>query len=74
MPGLPFSGGATKVLALPQMTVRYLKWYSPWLSREFEMLVFGNGGGLPLIIFPTSWRGHDWDYWRDMLPCYLSGL
>jgi esterase/lipase superfamily enzyme len=27
----------------------YLKWYTPWLSREFEMLVFGNGGGPPLI-------------------------
>lgn len=32
----------------------YIKWYTPWLSREFEMLAFGNGGGLPLITFPTS--------------------
>jgi esterase/lipase superfamily enzyme len=36
------------------MNERYIKWYTPWLSREFEMLVFGYGGGLPLIIFPTS--------------------
>jgi esterase/lipase superfamily enzyme len=36
------------------MNERYIKWYTPWLSREFEMLVFGNGGGLPLILFPTS--------------------
>ena len=36
------------------MNERYLKWYTPWLSREFEMLVFGHGTGLPLIIFPTS--------------------
>jgi esterase/lipase superfamily enzyme len=36
------------------MNERYLRWYSPWLSREFEMLAFGNGDGLPLIIFPTS--------------------
>jgi esterase/lipase superfamily enzyme len=36
------------------MNERYVRWYSPWLSREFEMLVFGNGGGLPLTIFPTS--------------------
>ena len=38
------------------MNERHLRWYSPWLSREFEMLAFGNGagGGLPLIIFPTS--------------------
>ena len=36
------------------MNERYIKWYTPWLSREFEMLAFGNGGGLPLISFPTS--------------------
>ena len=36
------------------MNERYMKWYTPWLSREFEMLVFGNGGGLPLVLFPTS--------------------
>ena len=36
------------------MNERYIKWSTPWLSREFEMLVFGNGGGLPLILFPTS--------------------
>ena len=36
------------------MNERYIKWYTPYLSREFEMLVFGNGGGLPLILFPTS--------------------
>ena len=36
------------------MNERRLRWYSPWLTREFEMLAFGNGGGLPLIIFPTS--------------------
>jgi len=33
------------------MNERYIKWYTPWLDREFEMLAFGNGGGLPLIIF-----------------------
>ena len=36
------------------MNERYIKWYTPWLSREFEMLAFGDGGGLPLILFPTS--------------------
>src|ERR671935_1544931 len=36
------------------MNERYIKWYTPYLSREFEMLVFGSGGGLPLILFPTS--------------------
>ena len=36
------------------MNERYIKWYTPYLSREFEMLAFGNGGELPLILFPTS--------------------
>jgi esterase/lipase superfamily enzyme len=36
------------------MNERHLKWYTPHLSREFEMLAFGDGGGLPLILFPTS--------------------
>src|ERR1700752_5369420 len=36
------------------MNERHIKWNTPWLSREFEMLAFGNGGGLPLILFPTS--------------------
>ena len=36
------------------MHERYIKWHTPWLSRDFEMLVFGEGGGLPLILFPTS--------------------
>jgi hypothetical protein len=36
------------------MNERHIRWYTPWLSREFEMLVFGSGGGLPLILFPTS--------------------
>ena len=36
------------------MNERYLKWYSPWLSLEFVMLVFANADGVPLIIFPTS--------------------
>ncbi len=32
----------------------HIRWWTPHLSREFEMLVFGHGGGLPLILFPTS--------------------
>jgi esterase/lipase superfamily enzyme len=31
----------------------YFKWYSPNLSREIEMLVFGHSGQ-PVILFPTS--------------------
>jgi hypothetical protein len=36
------------------MNKRYIKWYTPYLSRDFEMLVFGEKSGLPLILFPTS--------------------
>jgi esterase/lipase superfamily enzyme len=40
------------------MQERYIKWWTPYLSREFEMLVFGSGRGLPLIIFPTSFGSY----------------
>jgi len=36
------------------MKERHINWYTPWLSRDFDMLVFGGGGGLPLILYPTS--------------------
>ncbi|WP_142682991.1 esterase family protein [Chitinophaga polysaccharea] len=35
------------------MTENYLKWHSPNLGKEFEMLVFGDSG-YPLLLFPTS--------------------
>ena len=38
------------------MQERYIRWWTPYLSRECEMLVFGSGRGLPLIIFPTSFE------------------
>jgi esterase/lipase superfamily enzyme len=31
----------------------YHKWYTQYLSRDFEMLVFGDSG-YPVILFPTS--------------------
>ena len=43
------------------MHERYIRWYTPHLSREFEMLVFGHGGGLPLVLFPTSYGR----YWQN---------
>jgi esterase/lipase superfamily enzyme len=36
------------------MNERYIKWYTPYLSRDFEMLVFGEKSWLPFILFPTS--------------------
>ncbi|WP_418262925.1 esterase family protein [Flavobacterium faecale] len=35
------------------MKEAYFKWYSPNLSRDIEMLVFGHSGQ-PVILFPTS--------------------
>ena len=35
-----------------------IKWYSPNLNREVQMLVFGDRG-LPIIIFPTSMGMHN---------------
>jgi esterase/lipase superfamily enzyme len=35
------------------MHEQYHKWYAQYLSRDFEMLVFGESG-LPVILFPTS--------------------
>src|SRR5262245_13983896 len=38
----------------------YVKWFSPALGREMEMLVFGHSGA-PLLVFPTS-MGRFFDY------------
>jgi esterase/lipase superfamily enzyme len=35
------------------VTENYLKWHSPNLGKEFEMLVYGDSG-YPLLLFPTS--------------------
>ncbi|MEB2779888.1 alpha/beta hydrolase-fold protein [Algoriphagus sp. C2-6-M1] len=35
------------------MNEEYLKWFSPHLQRDVEMLVFGHAG-YPVVVFPTS--------------------
>ena len=35
------------------MKEEYHKWYSPTLSKDIEMLVFGHAG-YPIILFPTT--------------------
>ncbi len=35
------------------MKEEYIKWYSPNLNRDIEMLVFGHSG-YPVLLFPTS--------------------
>lgn len=39
------------------MTEHYYRWYSQYISREMEMLVFGDRG-YPVILFPTSRGRH----------------
>lgn len=43
------------MMILPYRLMReeYYKWYSPHVSRDMEMLVFGHSG-MPIILFPTS--------------------
>jgi hypothetical protein len=33
-----------------------------------------NSKGVKHWLDDGKWRGHDWNYWRDMLPYYLSKL
>lgn len=35
------------------MNEQHVRWFTPHLSRDFEMLTFGHAG-LPVILFPTS--------------------
>ena len=42
------------------MNREYLKWYSPALGKDMELLVFGHGG-VPYLVFPTS-MGRFFDY------------
>ena len=38
----------------------YIKWYSPSLHRDMELLAFGDRG-FPVVVFPTS-GGRFWEY------------
>jgi len=38
----------------------YVKWYSPSLHRDMEVLAFGDRG-FPIVVFPTS-GGRFWEY------------
>lgn len=42
------------------MKESYHKWYSQWISEDFEMLVFGDAG-IPLVLFPKS-KSRYYDY------------
>ncbi|MDN3493290.1 esterase family protein [Winogradskyella bathintestinalis] len=40
------------------MKEEHFKWYSPTLSKDIEMLVFGHSG-YPVILFPTTMGKHN---------------
>jgi len=42
------------------MRCDYVKWYSPSLHRDMELLAFGERG-FPILVFPTS-GGRFWEY------------
>src|ERR1017187_10786808 len=42
------------------MQREYIKWHSPSLHREMELLAFGHRG-FPVLVFPTS-GGRFWEY------------
>src|SRR6476469_1016271 len=59
------------------MRERHIQWWRPHLSRNFDMLVFGDGRGLPLVLFPTSFgnyrQNHDFDLTTACAPFVDSG-
>ena len=43
------------------MKREYVKWWSPSLGRDMELLVFGHSG-VPMLVFPSSMgRFHEWE-------------
>lgn len=45
------------------MKREYVKWFSPCLNREMELLVFGHAGS-PVLLFPTRMgRFYDYENW-----------
>jgi esterase/lipase superfamily enzyme len=46
------------------MTREYHVWFSPWLQRKMELLIFGHGGE-PVLFFPTrTARFYDYENWE----------
>jgi esterase/lipase superfamily enzyme len=43
-------------------------------QRNFELSAILGAKGLPHFLDDRKWSGHDWNYWRDMFPQYLSLL
>ena len=46
-------GEPSRFYSASRMNERHIRW-TPHMSRDFEVLIFGDGRGLPLILFPIS--------------------
>jgi esterase/lipase superfamily enzyme len=42
--------------------------------ESYRLAEILNSKGIKHWLDDGKWRGHDWNYWRDMLPYYLSKL
>ena len=43
-------------------------------QESYRLSELLNSKGITHWLDDGKWRGHDWNYWRDMLPYYLSKL
>ncbi len=51
------------------MQRKFVKWWSPSLGKEMEMLVFGHGGA-PVLVFPSSMgRFYEWEDFKMIETC-----
>src|ERR1700761_6543125 len=41
----------------------YIKWYSPSLQKDMELLVFGHGGAAIIFFPPRMGRFYDYENW-----------
>jgi hypothetical protein len=41
-------------------------------SESYRLSAILNSKGIKHWLEDGKWRGHDWNYWQDMLPYYLS--
>jgi esterase/lipase superfamily enzyme len=49
------------------------EWDNTW-HESYRLSEILNSKGIQHWLDDGKWRGHDWNYWRDMLPYYLSKI
>jgi esterase/lipase superfamily enzyme len=43
-------------------------------DESYRLSEILNSKGIKHWLDDGKWRGHEWSYWRDMLPYYLSKI